>query len=113
MSDSLSPAVLRSHMWDKYLALKDALYKLNTSDPEDLPDLEGARRNISLEMRFTMDLITNIGTSPIAFPGPEEVRRLRDAVGRLQTAVRNDVEARALLAVATQVVKTWPVSEGG
>lgn len=104
----LSPAQLRSLLWGKYNMLKAALYKLNMADPEDLPDLEGHRRNISLEMRFTMDLIRDLGTTPIPFPGPEQIGRLQDAVGRLQAAVRSDAENRVLLAVAVEVIETWP-----
>ena len=106
---------LWNDLWTKQQALYDYLQTLNTSlMPADRPNYAGDIGNAQYEIErigAILDLLDN--NRPIPFPSDDQVVALRSSVGALQQAVTRGAAVAELVAAASAVVSTWPLSNGG
>jgi hypothetical protein len=106
---------LWSQLWVKQQALYDYLQRLNDEVlPDDKPNYAGTIGNANYEIeRIEAILVALGGNQPIPFPSDDQVDALRASVGRLQQAIVGSANVNELLAAATAVIATWPLSHGG
>lgn len=102
-------------LYDKYQSLYDFLQELNTRlEPADRPDYDGTILNAELEIERVKDAYNLIQHNmPIPFPSDAQVNALAEATGALQRIVGINEAMSNLVAAATGLIKTWPLSRGG
>jgi hypothetical protein len=102
-------------LWNKQQALYDYLQALNGQlSPDDRPNYAGDIGNAEYEidrLGAVMDQLAADQSIPI--PTDEQIKALETSVGELQTVVANGENADKLVAAATAVIATWPLSSTG
>ena len=107
--------VLWTDLWNKQQLLYDYLQELNTKlIPSDRPNYAGDFANAQFEIERIEAILDSLNSnSPIPFPSDDEILAIRRSVGILHQAVTASAQVTELVAAATTVIKSWPLSRSG